>query len=80
MESFQEAFEEIRFEAEGFFDAGADIVVATRMRAVAKLTRIPVEQRNAAVWTVLDGKIVLIQTFATLSEALRAAGLPEVSE
>ena len=74
-ESFREAFEQIRFEAEGFSDAGDDVVVALRMTAIGRLTKIPVEQRNAGVWTVLDGKIARIQTYASISEALEAVGL-----
>ncbi len=45
------------------------------MTAIGRLTRIPVEQRNAGVWTVVDGKIARIQTYASTSEALEAVGL-----
>jgi ketosteroid isomerase-like protein len=74
-ESFREAFEQIRFEAERFSDAGDHVVVGLRMTAIGRLTKIPVEQRNAGVWTVLDGKIARIQTYASTAEALEAVGL-----
>lgn len=74
-DSFQEAFEEIRFEVEGLTDAGDSVVVGLRMSAVGKATKIPVEQRNAGVWTILDGKLSRIDTYASLEEARRAAGL-----
>ena len=74
-DSFTEAFDEIRFEAEGLADAGDAVVVALRMTAIGKRTGIPVEQRNAGVWTVAGGKIAGIQTYAALADAMKAAGL-----
>lgn len=74
-ESFREAFERITFAAEELVDAGDAVVVAMRMTAVGKLTGIEVEQRNAGVWTVLDGKVARVDTYASFSDALRAAGL-----
>ena len=74
-ESFRETFEQIRFEPEDFADAGDAVVVAICMTAVGKLTKIPVEQHNAGVWTVRDGKVSRIDTYASFEEALAAAGL-----
>ncbi len=74
-DSFREAFEEIRFEIEGLTDAGDSVVVGLRMTAAGKVTKIPVEQRNAGVWTVVDGKVSRIETYASLDEAMRAAGI-----
>jgi ketosteroid isomerase-like protein len=73
--SFREAFEQIRFEVEGLADAGDAVVVALRMTAVGKQTKIEVEQRNAGVWTISGGKVARIETFASLEEAKRAAGI-----
>jgi ketosteroid isomerase-like protein len=75
MDSFEEAFEDISFEAEGLWDAGADVVVALRMTAIGKRTKIVVEQRNAGVWTVRDGRLARIDTYVSTADALRAAGL-----
>lgn len=72
--SFGEAFDAIGFEAEQLADAGSSVVVAMRMTAVSKRTAIPVEQKNAGVWTVRDGKVARIQTYASFAEALAAAG------
>lgn len=74
-DSFREAFEEIRFEVEGLTDAGDSVIVGLRMTAVGKVTKIAVEQRNAGVWTIAGGKLARIDTYASLEEALRAAGL-----
>jgi ketosteroid isomerase-like protein len=74
-DSFREAFEEIRFEVEGLTDAGDSVVVGLRMTATGKMTKIPVEQRNAGVWTVVDGKVSRIETYVSLEDACRAAGV-----
>lgn len=74
-DSFREAFEQIRFEVESLTDAGDSVVVGMRMTAVGKVTKIPVEQRNAGVWTVVDGKLARIETYAKLDDALSAAGV-----
>lgn len=74
-ESFTEAFDHIRFEAERYADAGDTVVVALRMTALGKHTAIPVEQRNAGVWTVLEEKVARIQTFASFDDALASVGL-----
>ena len=72
-ESFSEAFDEIRFEVERLHDAGGDaVVVGLRMHARGKLTGIQVEQRNAGVWSVLDGKLARIDTYVSFTEALEA--------
>jgi ketosteroid isomerase-like protein len=74
-DSFREAFEQIRFEVEQLTDASDAVVVNMRMRAIGKATKIAVEQRNAGVWTVTDGKVAQVETYARLDEALRAAGV-----
>jgi ketosteroid isomerase-like protein len=76
-ESFREAFDRIRFDAEEIYDAGDSVVVAMRMSAIGKQTQIPVEQRNGGVWSVRDGKITRIDTYASAREAREAAGLEE---
>jgi len=73
--SFREAFEEIGFEIEDLEDAGDRVVIGMRMSALGKLTKIRVEQRNAGVWTVLDGKVSRVETYATFEDARAAAGL-----
>ncbi len=74
-DSFGDAFEKIHFEIEQITDAGSSVVVALRMTAVGKQTKIEVEQRNAGVWTVSGGKIAGIDTYASLEGALEAAGI-----
>jgi ketosteroid isomerase-like protein len=73
VESFQEAFDHIRFDAERYSDERGAVVVAIRLTATAKMTKIPAEQRNGAVWTIQDRKVLRIDTYATFSDALDAA-------
>jgi ketosteroid isomerase-like protein len=75
-ETFAEAFEDIRFEPEQFWDPGGELLVASvRMTAKGKQTSIPVEQRNAQVWRIKDGRLRSVMTYASLSDALEDAGL-----
>ena len=73
--SFQDDMDEIRFEPEQLWDAGESVVVALRLTAKGRQTAIPVEQRTAGVWTVRDGKVVRVRSYASSSEALEAVGL-----
>jgi ketosteroid isomerase-like protein len=77
--SFQEAMDEIRFEADQVWDAGDSVVVEVRLTARGRETGIPVEQQIAQVWGIRDGKATRAETYASLSEALEAAGLTEPS-
>ena len=74
-ESFAGALEEVRFEPERFWDAGDAVVVAMRLTARGTQTSIRVEQRFAQIWTLRDGRAASAKTFASLQQALQAAGL-----
>jgi ketosteroid isomerase-like protein len=79
-ETFAEAVDHIRFEPERFWKAGPDVVVASvRMTGRGRQTSIPIEQRNAQVWTLREGKLWRGVTYASLSAALAAAGLSATS-
>jgi|SRR5271165_702838 len=75
--SFEDAMDEIRFEAERVWDAGDSVVVAARLTAKGRHTAIPVTQHFAQVWSLRDGKAVRVRTYASISEALKAVGLAE---
>jgi uncharacterized protein len=75
-ESFWDVMDEIRFEGEQFADAGESIVVELRVTARGRQTGILVEQRNAGVWVIRDGRVLGIRAYASFPEALEAAGLP----
>jgi ketosteroid isomerase-like protein len=72
--NIQEAFDDPRFEAEEFRDAGDDVVVFVRMRARGKESGAEVEARIAHLWTMRDGKGVRVRVLER-DQALEAAGL-----
>jgi ketosteroid isomerase-like protein len=74
-QSFQDVMDEIRFEPERLWDAGDSVVVSLRVTAKGRQTAIPVEQRSAGVWSIRDGQIVRVRSYASLAEALQAVGL-----
>jgi ketosteroid isomerase-like protein len=74
--SFYEAMEEVRFEAERFWEAGASVVADVRVTAKGRSTEIMVEQRIAQVWTLREGAVLRVISYPTLAQALQAAGLP----
>jgi ketosteroid isomerase-like protein len=76
-QSFEDAMDEIRFQPERFWDVGHSVVALVRLTAKGRQTAIPVEQRIAQVWTVLNGKAVGVRTYPSLAEALKTVGLAE---
>jgi ketosteroid isomerase-like protein len=76
-DSFQDAMDEIRIEPERLCDAGEALVVAMHLTAKGRRTAIAVEQRTVGVWTIRDGKVTRIRSYASLSEAFEAVGLAE---
>jgi uncharacterized protein len=75
-DSFYEIMEEIRFEPEEFIDAGDRVVVPVCLIARGRGTGIEAEQRLVFVWTVREGKMLRLDSYATKAEALAAVGLP----
>jgi uncharacterized protein len=76
-QSFEEAMDEVHFQAERFWDAAEAVVVDALVTARGKQTAILVEQRAAQLWTIRGGSVIRIRAYASLSEALEAVGLEE---
>jgi ketosteroid isomerase-like protein len=76
-ETFQDAMEDIHFEAERSWEAGEHVVVSFRLTARGKQTGIPVEQRAVFVWTLREGRAIAVHAFASLPQALASVGLDE---
>jgi uncharacterized protein len=76
-QSFDEAMDEVHFQAERFWDAADAVVVDARVTARGKQTAILVEQRAAQLWTIRGGRVIRIRAYASLSEALETIGLQE---
>jgi ketosteroid isomerase-like protein len=64
-------------EVEEWIDAGDDVIATFRHWGEGKLSGVPVEQRRSDVWTVRNGKLWRMRSFASRDEALKAVGLEE---
>jgi ketosteroid isomerase-like protein len=74
-QSFEDAMDEIRFEGDRFWEKGDSVVVSVRITAKGRQTAIPVVQRIAQVWTFRDGRALSVRSYASVAEALAAAGI-----
>jgi ketosteroid isomerase-like protein len=72
-----EAWEERRFEAEEFIDAGDNVVILMREFRRGRVSGVELEARTAAVVAVKDGRVIRFQGYLDRGEALEAAGLPK---
>ena len=71
-------FDEFRMELVELIDAGEDtVVVIERFGGRAKLSGVETDQLLGNVFTIRDGKIARGREYATLEQALEAAGLRE---
>ena len=77
MQRWSEVWVDRRVEAEEFIDAGEQIVVITHEYAKSDRTGMALDRRIAEVWTLRDGKVVVIQDYRDRNEALAATGLSQ---
>jgi ketosteroid isomerase-like protein len=73
-ESFYEAMDRVEFEPERFIPVGELVVVPAILRTRGRTSGIETEQRIVQVWELADGKVIRVRVFATLEEAMAAAG------
>jgi ketosteroid isomerase-like protein len=72
-----EIWDDWRFEAERFFDAGNRVVVFVRVSGSAKQSGAALAISTAHVLTLRDGRVTRTDVFLDRLEALEAVGLPE---
>jgi ketosteroid isomerase-like protein len=70
-----DAWDDWELEPEEYLDAGEHVVVILTQRGRSKETGIPVDMRFAQVWTLRDGRAMRMELYASVEEALEAAGL-----
>jgi ketosteroid isomerase-like protein len=73
--SFSEVME-IRVESHDFIAVGDRVVAPHTLHARGLVTGIDTEQYTVHVWHLRDGKAEMLEVFATLDEALKAARRP----
>jgi ketosteroid isomerase-like protein len=70
-------FDTWTMEPEEFFDAGDRVVAYVKVRSRPSGGSVDMEIRNGHLWTLRDGTIRAVKTFAVREEALEAARLSE---
>lgn len=75
--SFGDAMEGVYFEGQEFTSVGDKVLVDTKLHARGRTTGIETEQRAFLVWTLREGMVTRVETFAEQGQALEAAGLHE---
>ena len=72
-----DAWDDWELEVEDCVDAGERVVVIVNQRGRSKATGIPVDMRFAQVWSLRDAVAMRMQMYASVEEALEAAGVSE---
>ncbi len=71
----EEAWEELRFDAEALHEAGNRVVAIGQVSARARMTGADVTTRLAMLFEFRDDKFSKLRTYVDVDEALEAAGL-----
>jgi uncharacterized protein len=72
-----DAFEDLRFDADDFIDAGDRVVVVNHATGRGRGSGADVEMHFSSVWTLNDGKVVKCIVYDDHDDALKAGGLWE---
>jgi ketosteroid isomerase-like protein len=75
--SFGDAMEGVYFEGREFTSVGDKVLVDTTLHARGRTTGIETEQRAFLVWTLREGLVTGVETFAERGQAIQAVGLSE---
>jgi ketosteroid isomerase-like protein len=70
---------DVRFEAERFIDLGDRVLVLDRQFAVGRTSGIRIDQPQAKVITIRDGRIACLDSYWHREEAFAAVGLEQPS-
>jgi ketosteroid isomerase-like protein len=69
-DSFDEVMDEIRWDARGFREVDARVVVEFTLRARGKTTGLDFGQDAVMVWVLRDGQAIRLYLYPTLDQAL----------
>jgi ketosteroid isomerase-like protein len=72
-ESFYEAMDRVRFEADDFIPVGERVVVPLTLRARGRTTGIQTAQKVVQIWDIKDEKAYRVEVYAMLEDAMAAA-------
>ena len=71
------SWDRITIVPERFVDAGDQVVVLAEWRGRGKASGVDIKWPHGVVWTLRDGKVTSIVSYADPADALEAAGLAE---
>jgi ketosteroid isomerase-like protein len=74
-EDYAEAFGKVIWEPEEFFEGDDQIVVFVKILSRPHGGNVDMEARVGNLWTIRDGTVLSLKTFAVREDALEAAGL-----
>jgi ketosteroid isomerase-like protein len=77
LEGGRETWRDARLEAEEFIDLGDQVLAVGTFRASGRASGVVIEQPNATVWKLRDGRVAGVQLFLDRNEALKVVGLSE---
>jgi ketosteroid isomerase-like protein len=77
LEDQNEAFEDLRVEAEELKDHGDKVLALIRVRGRGRASGVEIDIRAANLWTFRGGRLIRGQVFPEREKALEAAGLKE---
>jgi ketosteroid isomerase-like protein len=72
-----ESWETLAFDPDEIRDLGDRVLLIGRLRGKGRQTGVEVDSRIGAIVSFADGNVTRFQTYATVAEALEAAGLRE---
>jgi ketosteroid isomerase-like protein len=77
LQGWEETWDDYAMRAEGYLDAGDNVVVTLHFRGRGRASGVEVDTRSYQVHTIREGKIVEMNEFIDRAAALKAAGLSE---
>jgi ketosteroid isomerase-like protein len=77
LSKWTEMFDELRFEAHEFIDAGEYVIVPSRLRGKGRGSGVEIDARYVLVWKLRDRLCVECREYTTTAAALEALGLAQ---
>jgi ketosteroid isomerase-like protein len=79
LRDWTEAWDDWQLDIESLHESGDRVLVVMHQRGRSKATGLRIEMRFAQLFTVRDGRQTRMEMYSDVTEAMRAAGLPEES-
>ena len=77
MRGLFDAWADFTLTAEEFIRAGDSVLVSVRQQGVGRISGVPSDEHYFTLWSFRGRKVIRIENFRELAQALEAAGLSE---